>query len=347
MLDWKSLPDFVKSISPPPGLTLASEARSERPLLTGDIEALELVDLDREGLHELKSYLINREVRLAGKYDEPLVTQHRSISVPAKPRYETMESAVHYDTPIRVMTEYHQFSHDTKFQHTPSPPLSAEFSRLTSVEPHKHSSRILNETHHHPHPSTQQTMSINSSMATMTPEYTRREIVSPRYDQPPSPRVNLTQTKQPKPNSFSKNSRRSFKIKAPNFDYAIRTPPARQPRYETEQPKTRAKLRKSKSCCNHRRSFKIKAPEFESFRRKGGETNAPMRMETTTQQSSPVQPIWMPQNEQTNVQPSFSQRIQQTTNDAAKRIKGRVDAQPRTVPTNRRRWYPTVIAPYI
>ncbi len=52
------MPQFVKDISPPEGLVLASEA-GELGLgeLEGDVEALALVDLDAEGLSEYSQFV--------------------------------------------------------------------------------------------------------------------------------------------------------------------------------------------------------------------------------------------------------------------------------------------------
>lgn len=59
----EELPDFVRSIRPPQGLTLAAESReSNKVVLEGDIDALSLVDLDREGLSELK-HLVTKPVQ--------------------------------------------------------------------------------------------------------------------------------------------------------------------------------------------------------------------------------------------------------------------------------------------
>jgi Ca2+-binding EF-hand superfamily protein len=52
------LPQFVKEIKPPFGLTLAAEYQTQEFYeLEGDIEALRLIDLDKEGLIEYKSSL--------------------------------------------------------------------------------------------------------------------------------------------------------------------------------------------------------------------------------------------------------------------------------------------------
>ncbi len=55
----RDLPDFVHEIRPPRGLTLASEQRQASTAvpfeLEGDVHALALVDLDKEGLGEYAS----------------------------------------------------------------------------------------------------------------------------------------------------------------------------------------------------------------------------------------------------------------------------------------------------
>jgi hypothetical protein len=51
------LPDFVKEIKPPSGLVLAAHAPMPKFELEGDLHALSMIDLDREGLSEYKSYL--------------------------------------------------------------------------------------------------------------------------------------------------------------------------------------------------------------------------------------------------------------------------------------------------
>lgn len=54
----KDLPQFVLDIKHPEGIELAANHRySQIHELEGDIEALKLVDLDREGLGEYKHYL--------------------------------------------------------------------------------------------------------------------------------------------------------------------------------------------------------------------------------------------------------------------------------------------------
>ena len=60
------LPDFVTQIKPPTGIILAADQK--RRLfheLEGEIDALKLVDLDKEGLGEYKEWLRNRGVALA------------------------------------------------------------------------------------------------------------------------------------------------------------------------------------------------------------------------------------------------------------------------------------------
>jgi hypothetical protein len=56
------LPDFVKKIKTPDGLRLATESKNDHSYeLVGDLEALKLVDLKREGLNDLKCFLNNDE----------------------------------------------------------------------------------------------------------------------------------------------------------------------------------------------------------------------------------------------------------------------------------------------
>lgn len=58
----RELPSFVKEIPTPQGMTLAAEKPYD-PVheLVGDVDALRLVDLDREGLSEYKTYLNVRQ----------------------------------------------------------------------------------------------------------------------------------------------------------------------------------------------------------------------------------------------------------------------------------------------
>jgi hypothetical protein len=51
------LPDFVKEIKPPNGLILAAHASMPKFELEGDLHALSMIDLDREGLSEFKAFL--------------------------------------------------------------------------------------------------------------------------------------------------------------------------------------------------------------------------------------------------------------------------------------------------
>ena len=60
LLSSKDLPSFVREIQAPSGLTLAHDSQiNEYPELEGDIQALNLIDLDKEGLSHYK-YLLNR-----------------------------------------------------------------------------------------------------------------------------------------------------------------------------------------------------------------------------------------------------------------------------------------------
>lgn len=54
----RELPPFVLEIKPPAGVVLASEQQSNNVYeLEGDVQALRLVDLDREGLGEYKQFV--------------------------------------------------------------------------------------------------------------------------------------------------------------------------------------------------------------------------------------------------------------------------------------------------
>ena len=58
LLDPKSLPDFVLDIKAPDGIELAADRQKKHLLdLEGDVEALRLVDLEKEGLGEYRPYL--------------------------------------------------------------------------------------------------------------------------------------------------------------------------------------------------------------------------------------------------------------------------------------------------
>lgn len=58
LVDSINLPKFVVDIQPPEGVVLASQSRNEPVYeLEGDIEALNYVDLDKEGLSEYKKYV--------------------------------------------------------------------------------------------------------------------------------------------------------------------------------------------------------------------------------------------------------------------------------------------------
>ncbi len=72
----EELPQFVLDIKNPDGLTLAATHRYN-PLheLEGDVEALKLVDLDREGLSEYKPYL----QRLFNKQPESATSSSSNI----------------------------------------------------------------------------------------------------------------------------------------------------------------------------------------------------------------------------------------------------------------------------
>ena len=63
------LPEFVKEIRPPPGVVLASEWQPSLYDLEGDVQALSLIDLDREGLAEYR-HIARQMESLGGKGPE-------------------------------------------------------------------------------------------------------------------------------------------------------------------------------------------------------------------------------------------------------------------------------------
>ena len=64
------LPDFVTQIKPPNGIVQAADQKRRLFYeLEGEIDALKLVDLDKEGLGEYKEWLRNRGVALASSHN--------------------------------------------------------------------------------------------------------------------------------------------------------------------------------------------------------------------------------------------------------------------------------------
>ncbi|CAF0870800.1 unnamed protein product [Brachionus calyciflorus] len=58
LIDSENLPKFVVDIQPPEGVVLASQVKNTNLYeLEGDVDALKLVDLEKEGLNEYKNYL--------------------------------------------------------------------------------------------------------------------------------------------------------------------------------------------------------------------------------------------------------------------------------------------------
>lgn len=65
------LPDFVREIRPPKGISLAAEYQLPPVIeLVGDIDALKLLDLDKEGLSEYKYLISKSDVKEINKNDE-------------------------------------------------------------------------------------------------------------------------------------------------------------------------------------------------------------------------------------------------------------------------------------
>lgn len=79
----RELPEFVKEIPPPHGVKLASE-QPYNPVyeLEGDVEALKLVDLDREGLSEYKPQVIRKLAQSASSSIVPDLAYSQVRSAP-------------------------------------------------------------------------------------------------------------------------------------------------------------------------------------------------------------------------------------------------------------------------
>ena len=76
----RDLPDFVREIPAPNGVTLAADYKySEQPELEGDVQALSLVDLDREGLSEYRSQLQRLGISYTGGANST-INEHASFS---------------------------------------------------------------------------------------------------------------------------------------------------------------------------------------------------------------------------------------------------------------------------
>lgn len=99
----EELPEFVRSIRPPQGLTLAAESKeSHKVILEGDVDALSLIDLDKEGLSELK-HLVPKsyEEKSSVIFDYPQETypvaqQVYQIQQPVVPSYFVSQPAPIY-----------------------------------------------------------------------------------------------------------------------------------------------------------------------------------------------------------------------------------------------------------
>ncbi len=75
------LPDFVKKIVAPKGITLASDLKSSDIVyeLDGDIEALKFIDLEKEDLIEYKKYIEETE-SLVSSEQTSIISENNKLS---------------------------------------------------------------------------------------------------------------------------------------------------------------------------------------------------------------------------------------------------------------------------
>jgi hypothetical protein len=86
------LPDFVKQIKAPPGIILAAEYYAKAVHeLEGDVQALNMIDLEREGLAEYQSFV---ESHRAGRYIQPSYVSTNAAHEPV--RYTTTSEQCKY-----------------------------------------------------------------------------------------------------------------------------------------------------------------------------------------------------------------------------------------------------------
>ncbi len=95
LLPYEQLPDFVKEIRAPENLRLASQVQLKTVAqLEGDIDALSLIDLDKEGLSEYKSYLKTTSDLYTRSYPSawPYATQttFEKVQNPATSSFDSM-----------------------------------------------------------------------------------------------------------------------------------------------------------------------------------------------------------------------------------------------------------------
>ncbi len=76
------LPDFIKKIPAPSGIVLASDVSysNNYSKLIGDIEALRLIDLKKEGLYEYESYVKETESMNSRSDQSDLISENEELS---------------------------------------------------------------------------------------------------------------------------------------------------------------------------------------------------------------------------------------------------------------------------
>jgi hypothetical protein len=123
------MPDFVKEIKTPNGLTLASESISEDlSELEGDIYALSLIDLDKEGLSNYK--------KISNKYE----SMNR-----AKTAFEFIYPLSEYNSEYQTLTKIDLIKKTIKDMNSEKDYLTNEEARLTLLRISEKMGRSFNE----------------------------------------------------------------------------------------------------------------------------------------------------------------------------------------------------------
>lgn len=129
------LPNFVKEIKPPEGLILAADSNS--PLmyeLEGDLHALTLVDLEREGLVEYKNFL--KQISFTDSKEANRVIDSTSSTNNNELKPQKSDIIVEHIIPV---SQQHQVHVNTR--QTPPPPLPQHMvqQRQEQVQPNANS----------------------------------------------------------------------------------------------------------------------------------------------------------------------------------------------------------------
>ena len=100
------LPDFVLDIKPPSGVVLAADHKpSSVPELEGDLHALNLIDLDKEGLSEYRSQLLRASNYIPGQNNNVYGGAGKSYSyqtphlIPQQQQQQQQQARANYTSP--------------------------------------------------------------------------------------------------------------------------------------------------------------------------------------------------------------------------------------------------------